>query len=228
MPTTGSASATPQLGLLTADEVEASIRSEFNPVRVGFHGTPDVWTRDVLNVGVSPDALIQTARAKLEGAGGAVLERTALQGAWAVGRSSGAHGHGAVRGPVPDPQPCGVDACRHHGARGLRAAAGGACGRPARRRGAVAAHGATAAARAAGAGLPGARQPHRQADPVRCAPEAPPPWADDDGMCVARAKTKEACCAALRRVYAQVGPAPRRHLRRGGQHGQRLQAQHHR
>jgi hypothetical protein len=34
------------------------IALEFNPVRVGFHGGPDVWTRDVLNLGVKPDKLI--------------------------------------------------------------------------------------------------------------------------------------------------------------------------
>ncbi len=45
-------------GLLTVDEAEECIGVEFNPVRVGFHGGTQVWTRDVLNVGVQPDKLI--------------------------------------------------------------------------------------------------------------------------------------------------------------------------
>lgn len=48
-----------QLGLLSATEAEECIAMEFNPVRVGFHGGDDVWTRDVLNLGVKPDTLIQ-------------------------------------------------------------------------------------------------------------------------------------------------------------------------
>lgn len=47
-----------QLGLLSESEAEAVIAVEFNPVRVGFHGGADVWTRDVLNLGVKPDKLI--------------------------------------------------------------------------------------------------------------------------------------------------------------------------
>lgn len=47
------------MGLLTAEEEAAAIAIEFNPVRVGFHGAGDVWTRDVLNLGVRPDTLVQ-------------------------------------------------------------------------------------------------------------------------------------------------------------------------
>ena len=42
-------------GLLTGKEAEDCIGIEFNPVRAGFHGGQDVWTRDVLNLGVRPD-----------------------------------------------------------------------------------------------------------------------------------------------------------------------------
>jgi hypothetical protein len=48
--------------VLTASEAESVIALEFNPVRVGFHGGPDVWTRDVLNLGVKPDKLIALVR----------------------------------------------------------------------------------------------------------------------------------------------------------------------
>ena len=47
--------------LLTNEEVEECISIEFNPVRAGFHGSQEVWTRDVLNLGVKPDMLIAKA-----------------------------------------------------------------------------------------------------------------------------------------------------------------------
>ncbi len=45
-------------GVLTGKEAEDCIGIEFNPVRAGFHGGQDVWTRDVLNLGVRPDKAI--------------------------------------------------------------------------------------------------------------------------------------------------------------------------
>ena len=45
-------------GLLTRKEAEECIGIEFNPVRAGFRGGQDVWTRDVLNLGVRPDEAI--------------------------------------------------------------------------------------------------------------------------------------------------------------------------
>lgn len=46
--------------LLTSEEANECISVEFNPVRAGFHGSHDhdVWTQDVLNLGVKPDKLI--------------------------------------------------------------------------------------------------------------------------------------------------------------------------
>ncbi len=52
-------------GVATAEEAEECISSEFNPVRAGFRGSPDVWTRDVLNLGVRPDKIIAKARLPL-------------------------------------------------------------------------------------------------------------------------------------------------------------------
>ena len=48
--------------MATAEEAEECISSEFNPVRAGFRGSPDVWTRDVLNLGVRPDRIIAKVR----------------------------------------------------------------------------------------------------------------------------------------------------------------------
>lgn len=49
-------------GVATAEEAEECISSEFNPVRAGIRGSPDVWTRDVLNLGVRPDRIIAKVR----------------------------------------------------------------------------------------------------------------------------------------------------------------------
>jgi hypothetical protein len=74
------------MGLLTPEEEAAAIAIEFNPVRIGFHGDGggsggvDVWTRDVLNLGVRPDVLVQAMRRKVEAAGGVIFERTRLLG----------------------------------------------------------------------------------------------------------------------------------------------------
>ena len=41
-------------GLVSSAELEAAIVTEFNPIRVGFAGGPDMWVRDILNLGVHP------------------------------------------------------------------------------------------------------------------------------------------------------------------------------
>ena len=45
--------------MLTHEEADRCVSVEFNPVRAGFAGgSRDVWTRDVLNLGVSPSGVI--------------------------------------------------------------------------------------------------------------------------------------------------------------------------
>jgi lycopene cyclase CruP len=68
------------LGLLTADQLQDAISSEFNPVRVGFGGAADIWVRDVLNIGVSPVRLLETLKQKFLADGGQVFEQTAFAG----------------------------------------------------------------------------------------------------------------------------------------------------
>lgn len=43
-----------QKGLITAAEIEQAIVTEFNPTRISFKGSKDIWVNDVLNIGVSP------------------------------------------------------------------------------------------------------------------------------------------------------------------------------
>ena len=70
-----------ELGLLTAEELEGAIASEYNPVRIKFDGGKDYWVRDVLNVGVSPATLLQVLKEKFVAAGGVLWEKTAFESA---------------------------------------------------------------------------------------------------------------------------------------------------
>lgn len=68
-----------ELGLLTATELEQAIVTEYNPVRVSFAGGPDLWVRDVLNVGVNPVFLLETLKSRFLAAGGQLLEQTSFE-----------------------------------------------------------------------------------------------------------------------------------------------------
>jgi lycopene cyclase CruP len=65
-----------ELGLLTPEELDQAISSEFNPVRVSFMGGEDVWVEDVLNTGVNPIYLLEKLKQKFLAAGGQLLENT--------------------------------------------------------------------------------------------------------------------------------------------------------
>lgn len=65
-----------ELGLLTETELATAIASEYNPARISFPDTPDIWVRDVLNIGVDPVYLLATLKAKFIERGGKLLEFT--------------------------------------------------------------------------------------------------------------------------------------------------------
>ena len=46
-------------GVMTQEEIELCICSEWQRVRAGFHGGHEVWTTGILNVGISPEKLIR-------------------------------------------------------------------------------------------------------------------------------------------------------------------------
>jgi lycopene cyclase CruP len=68
------------LALLTPAELEQAIASEFNPVRVSFLGSPDLWVKDVLNLGVDPVYLLDILKQRFIESGGTLLEHTQFQG----------------------------------------------------------------------------------------------------------------------------------------------------
>jgi lycopene cyclase CruP len=65
-----------ELELLSEAELAIAIASEYNPARIAFPNTPDIWVRDVLNIGVDPVYLLAQFKAKFVAHGGKLLEFT--------------------------------------------------------------------------------------------------------------------------------------------------------
>ncbi|PNW84115.1 hypothetical protein CHLRE_04g221550v5 [Chlamydomonas reinhardtii] len=68
-----------ELGLLSEEELKGCVISEFNPIRVGFKGGEDIWTQDVLNLGVHPRTLLDSLKRRFHAAGGIIFENTAFK-----------------------------------------------------------------------------------------------------------------------------------------------------
>ncbi len=68
-----------ELELLTPEQLEDAIASEFNPNRIAFHGGPEFWVKDVLNVGVSPVYLLECLKQRFVEAGGYLFENTRFE-----------------------------------------------------------------------------------------------------------------------------------------------------
>ncbi len=69
-----------EMDLLTEAELQQACVTEYNPARVAFPGSPDIWVRDILNIGVSPVFLLDTLKSKFIIAGGKLFENTCLDG----------------------------------------------------------------------------------------------------------------------------------------------------
>ena len=68
-----------ELKLLTEDELEKAISTEFNPVRVSFLGGSDVFAKDILNIGIDPVFLLETLKQKFLKTGGKLFEETPFE-----------------------------------------------------------------------------------------------------------------------------------------------------
>jgi lycopene cyclase CruP len=68
-------------GLVTREELENCIVTSWKFDRIGFKGGEDIWVEDVLNVGISPRALIETMKARFLENGGALFEETSFKAA---------------------------------------------------------------------------------------------------------------------------------------------------
>jgi lycopene cyclase CruP len=65
-----------ELNLLSVEEIEKAIATEYNPARISFPDTPDIWVRGVLNIGVDPVYLLETLKQRFLEAGGKLFENT--------------------------------------------------------------------------------------------------------------------------------------------------------
>ena len=65
-----------QLNLLSEAQLETAIVTEYNPARVGFENSADIWVEGVLNVGVYPVYLLETLKQRFLEAGGKLFEKT--------------------------------------------------------------------------------------------------------------------------------------------------------
>lgn len=70
-----------ELELLTPAELDQAMVTEYNPARISFLGSPEVWVRDVLNIGVDPVFLLETLKTRFLESGGKLLESTAFESA---------------------------------------------------------------------------------------------------------------------------------------------------
>lgn len=68
-----------RLGLLSEAQLEETIASEFNPNRIAFHGGPEFWVKDVLNIGVDPVYLLEALKQFFIQQGGKLFENTGFQ-----------------------------------------------------------------------------------------------------------------------------------------------------
>ncbi|NEN92096.1 MAG: FAD-binding oxidoreductase [Okeania sp. SIO3H1] len=70
-----------ELNLLSSEELETAIATEYNPARISFPESKDIWVKDVLNIGVDPVYLLETLKQRFLEAGGQLFENTAYEAA---------------------------------------------------------------------------------------------------------------------------------------------------
>lgn len=67
------------LDLLTEQQLEDAIATEFNPNRIQFLGGDPIWVKDILNLGVSPRFLLAQLKDSFLSQGGVLLEHHSLE-----------------------------------------------------------------------------------------------------------------------------------------------------
>ncbi len=70
-----------ELNLLTNEQLETAIASQYNPARIKFTDGPEFWVRDILNLGVDPVYLLDALKSRFLAAGGQLFTQTAFAGA---------------------------------------------------------------------------------------------------------------------------------------------------
>lgn len=70
-----------ELNLLSSEELENAIATEYSPARISFPNTPDIFVQGVLNIGIDPVYLLETLKIKFLQAGGQLFENTPFEAA---------------------------------------------------------------------------------------------------------------------------------------------------
>ncbi|TKY57025.1 hypothetical protein E2542_SST21471 [Spatholobus suberectus] len=63
-----------EVGVLEEDDIERATAVKFNPNRCGFERKGDIWVNDILNLGVSPEKLIEIVKTRFISLGGVIFE----------------------------------------------------------------------------------------------------------------------------------------------------------
>jgi lycopene cyclase CruP len=70
-----------ELNILTDEEVEKAIATQYNPARIQFTDGPEFWVEDILNLGVDPVYLLDALKSRFLTAGGKLFEQTPFSNA---------------------------------------------------------------------------------------------------------------------------------------------------
>uniref|UniRef100_A0A9I9DIM8 Uncharacterized protein n=1 Tax=Cucumis melo TaxID=3656 RepID=A0A9I9DIM8_CUCME len=63
-----------EVGVITEDEIEQATAMKFNPNRCAFEGKGEIWVENILNLGVSPEKLIEIVKRRFISLGGVIFE----------------------------------------------------------------------------------------------------------------------------------------------------------
>ncbi|XP_017428316.1 uncharacterized protein LOC108336390 isoform X2 [Vigna angularis] len=67
-----------EVGVLEEDDIERATAVKFNPNRCGFERKGDIWVSDILNLGVSPEKLIEIVKTRFLSLGGVIFEQCSV------------------------------------------------------------------------------------------------------------------------------------------------------
>ena len=70
-----------ELNLLTPEQLEQAIATEYNPARIQFGGSREFWVRDVLNLGADPVYLLEALKSRFLESGGKLFEKISFSAA---------------------------------------------------------------------------------------------------------------------------------------------------
>ncbi|CAM0909069.1 unnamed protein product [Alopecurus aequalis] len=67
-----------EVGILSEEEVEQIISSDFNPNRCAFENKGEIWMENILHLGISPAKLVEIMKERFISSGGAIFEGKSL------------------------------------------------------------------------------------------------------------------------------------------------------